>query len=102
MLKSEMIGEIWKKSKLNSEKDIVIIEETSTWVSSITSISFSLFNLLFFHILPIISLFNMPLFHIFLNILMIRKIWKKSKFDSDKIWKIRKKSKSNSDKIWKI
>jgi hypothetical protein len=28
MLKSEMIGEIWKKSKLNSEKDIVIIEET--------------------------------------------------------------------------
>jgi hypothetical protein len=35
------------------------------------TISFSLFNLLFFHISPIISLFNMPFFHIFLNIFYI-------------------------------
>jgi hypothetical protein len=33
---------------------------------------------------------------------MLRKIWKKSKLKSEKIWKIWRKSKLNSEKIWKI
>ena len=33
---------------------------------------------------------------------MIWKIWKKSKWNSDKIWTIEKKGKLNSEKIWKI
>ena len=31
-----------------------------------------------------------------------RKIWKKSKLNSEKIWKMRKKNKLNSEKIWKL
>jgi hypothetical protein len=34
-----------------------------------------------------------------LNSVKIRKIWKKSKLNSEKIWK---KPKLNSEKIWKI
>ena len=33
---------------------------------------------------------------------MIRKIWKKSKLNSEKMWTMRKKSRLNSEKIWKI
>jgi hypothetical protein len=33
---------------------------------------------------------------------MIRKIWMKSKLNSEKIWKMLKKSRLNSEKIWKI
>jgi hypothetical protein len=32
----------------------------------------------------------------------IRKIWKKPKSNSERIWEIRKKRKLNSEMIWKI
>jgi hypothetical protein len=48
----------------------------STYFSSVFSISFSQFNLLFFHIFHIISLFNLAFFHIFHRCIWNVAVWK--------------------------